>query len=198
MKAIEPLRPTVLSDEVGLAPGESHYNLNLMGVYQDSVTRGWAMQICRQATRWAGKASVQNTWYDASSLSNPGTFLEAVHAALMADVIVVSVYAAEELPHDLYVWFEAWVPRRLPRAGALAALIGVAGPPDSQSLRTIEYLQAVALKAQLDFVPRKRKRPIASPAASLKVIAEQAAIAPDLQKPRGQRGDAYGHWGLNE
>jgi hypothetical protein len=41
----------------------------------------------------------------------------------------------------------------------LRAFIGVAEPPDSQFARTSAYLQAVARKAQLDFIPQERKRP---------------------------------------
>jgi len=160
MKAVEIFDRTVLADEAALAPDESGYTLNIAGVYQDTVTRNWAMQTCRHATRLAGEERVRNKWYNANSFSDHGILQHAVHAALVADVILVSVYAAEELPLDLYVWFQAWLPRRPSRAGALTALIGVAEPPDSQYVRTLEYLQAVARKAQLDFVPQQRKRPL--------------------------------------
>ena len=89
--------------------------------------------------------------------------MEAVRAAVVADVIVVSVHAAGDLPLGLYVWIDVWLPRRLSRAGALAALIGVAEPADPHSVRTHEYLQAVARKGQLDYIPQERKRPVASP-----------------------------------
>ena len=187
------------ADEAAIAPDESAYALNVAGVYQDNVTRDWAMQTCRQATRLAEAERVQDTWYNANTLSDPGIFLDAVRAALMADVIVVSVHAADELPLDLYVWIDAWLPRRPSRAGALAALIGVNEPLDSQSVRTHEYLQAVARKAQLDFIPHKRKRPAAFPVSSIKLIAEQASpTTQSLQQIRDQRYDAYAHWGLNE
>jgi len=79
--------------------------------------------------------------------------MDAVRAALVADLIVVSVHAADELPLGLYVWIDAWLPRRTSREGALTALIGADEPQDPQSSRTREYLQAVARKAQLDFIP---------------------------------------------
>jgi hypothetical protein len=167
MKAMELLNRTVRPTGVDMALEESNYDLNLAGVYEDSVTRQWAMQMCRRATRLAGEAHMRATWYEVSSLSDPATLLKAVRSALVADVIVVAVYAAEELPLDLYVWFEVWLPRRLPRVGALTALIGVAEPLDSRAVSTLQYLQAVARKAQLDFVPRKRKRPAASPLAAI-------------------------------
>src|SRR5580698_10505736 len=135
MKASAFLKRPVDQLEVAMAPAEAAYSLTIAGVYQDSVTRDWAMQTCRRATQLVGEESVQNVWYDAKSLSDPGVFLDAVRAALVADVIVVSVYAAHELPLDLYVWVQAWLPRRHSRAGALTALIGVAEPPDSRFVR---------------------------------------------------------------
>jgi hypothetical protein len=160
MKPIELMQQTPLSDELAGAPDES-CALNVAGVYQDSVTRNWTMQFCHRATRLAGKESVQCAWFSTNSLSGTGKLMEAVSAAVVADVIVVSVYAEDELPLELYTWVQAWLPRRLLRAGALAALIGVAEPLESQSIRTITYLQAVALRARLDFIPQKHKRPSA-------------------------------------
>jgi hypothetical protein len=199
MKAGEFLERTAFWDGVTIAPDVSGYTLNIAGVYQDSVTRDWAMQSCRQATQLAGGERVQNTWYNTNSLSDPGILLNAVRAAVVADVIVISVYAADELPLDLYVWIEAWLPRRLSRRGALAALVGVAEPLDSPSVRTLEYLQALARKAQLDFIPQQRERPAASVGSSMDLITERASTAAQsLQELHSHRCDAYRHWGLNE
>jgi len=157
------------------------------------------MQSCRQATQLAGGERVQNTWYNTNSLSDPGILLDAVRAAVAADVIMISVYAADELPLDLYVWIEAWLPRRLSRRGALAALVGVAQPLDSPSVRTLEWLQALARKAQLDFIPQQRERPAASVVSSIDLITEPASTAAQsLQELHSHRYDAYRHWGLNE
>lgn len=158
---MELLQGPLLSDELAGALEESCI-LNVAGVYQDSVTREWAMQFCRRATRVAGEESVECAWYSTKSLRDTVWLGDAVSAALVADVIVVSVYAADELPLDLYAWVEAWLPRRLSRAGALAALIGVAEPLESQSIRTINYLRAVARRARLDFIAQERQRPATS------------------------------------
>jgi hypothetical protein len=143
----------LLSDEVTVAPTESEYALNIVGVYQDPVTQSWGVPMCRLATQLAGEDRIRNTWFDVHSLDDIGVLLEAVRAALLADVIVISVYAADELPLGLYVWIDAWLPRRTSRQGALTALIGAEEPQGPQSFRTREYLQAVARKAQLDFIP---------------------------------------------
>jgi hypothetical protein len=101
----------------------------------------------------AGKDHIRNKWYDVHSLSDLGILLEAVRAALVADVIVISVHAADELPLGLYVWIDAWLPRRTASEGALTALIGADEPQGPESFRTREYLQAVARKGHLDFIP---------------------------------------------
>jgi hypothetical protein len=199
MTAVDLLERKFLSDDVAIAPEESADTLNIAGVYQDAVTQEWAMQTCRRVAELAGEKRVQSTWYNANSLSDPANLLDAVRAALVADLIVVSIYAANELPNDLYVWIEAWLLRRLSRVGALAALIGVAEAFDSGSLRTLEYLQAVARKAQLDFFPHECKRPVVPPASSVRLITERTGTT--AQAPQefiGQRCDAYRHWGLNQ
>ena len=148
MNAIE-----LFSDEMTVAPRESGYELNIVGVYQDPLTQSWGVPMCRLAMQLAGEDLVRNTWYDVHSLSDLGILLAAVRAALVADVIVISVYAAEELPLGLYVWIDAWLPRQTSREGALTALIGADEPKDLRSFCTRDYLQAVARKAQLDFIP---------------------------------------------
>jgi hypothetical protein len=189
-KAFDLLHRPIRSDPLGLAADGAGYTLYIAGVYQDSVTQDWAMQNCRRAKQLAGEERVRNTWYDVHSLSDPKVFLNAVRDALVADVIMVSVYAADELPLDLYVWVQAWLPRRLLRAGALTAFIGVAEPPDYQFFRTVEYLQAVASKAQLDFIPQERMRPVASAAPYGEPIEGRCgATAQALQQRLGRRFD---------
>jgi hypothetical protein len=195
-KAVAILKPAVPAHDVAIAADESGYVLNIMGIYQDTVTRDWAIQICQQATQFARQGRVQNSWFTVNSLGDPGILTDAVFAALRADVIVVSIYAADELPIDLYVWFDAWLPRRPAHVSALTALIGVVESLDSQSVRTIQYLQSVAHKGQLDFIPQERKRPVTSPASRIGSAAGTTAQA--LQKLYGPRYDAYYHRGLNE
>ena len=142
--------------EPALSSNDSRSALNVVGVYQDPLTQSWTSPMCNLVTQLAQEEFIQNAWYEVSSLRDAGMFLEAVQAAREADVIVVSIYAAEELPLELYVWIDVWLPRRHSRTGALAALIGVADPPGPALNRTFEYLQAVARRAELDFIPQER------------------------------------------
>jgi hypothetical protein len=198
MKTVELLQRMVLSNEAA-TPDEMGYSLNIAGVYQDGVTQDWATQTCHLATQQARAGRVQNSWFNINSLGDPKILADAVSAALTADVIVVSVYAAGELPLDLYVWFDLWLPRRPARGGALAALVGIADPLDSRPARTFEYLHAMARKGQLDFIPQERRCPVTSSAFPPGLFAESASAAAQArQKLYGPRYDAYYHRGLNE
>jgi hypothetical protein len=144
------------------APDEAAYSLNVTGVYQDDVTRSWAVDTCRRASHLAGEEHIRDSWFIATSLSDPETLREAVQSALAADVIVISIYAVDELSLDLRVWIDTWLPRRLSRAGALAAVIGAAEPLGSRFARTYGFLEEVARKAELDFIPHERPLPASS------------------------------------
>jgi hypothetical protein len=199
MKTVGLLQRMVPSNDAPIVPDESGYTLNIVGVYQDGVTQDWVTQTCHSATQQARAGRVQSSWFNIHSLGDPKILEEAVRTALIADVIAVSIYAADELPLDLYVWFDLWLPRRPAHGGALTALVGVAEPSDSHSARTFEYLQAVARKGQLDFIPQERRRPVTSPASSLGLFTEPAsATAQARQMLYGPRYDAYYHRGLNE
>jgi hypothetical protein len=52
MKGIE-----LLSDEMTVAPRESGYELNIVGVYQDPLTQSWGVPMCRLAMQLAETAA---------------------------------------------------------------------------------------------------------------------------------------------
>ena len=60
---------------------EAAYPLNVAGVYQDSVTRGWAVQAYLPPLPQVEKDQIRKKWYDVHSLSEPEILLEAVLAA---------------------------------------------------------------------------------------------------------------------
>lgn len=167
------------------------YLLNIAGVYEDDVTRNWALDSCRRAAQLAGEERIQDTWYSADSLKDPGTLTEAVRAALVADVIVISIYAVEELPLDLQVWIDNWLARRLSRAGALAAVIGVAEPLGSGFVRTRGYLEEVARKAELDFIPHERPHRASRIKRDAARAGDTAQLLLDLKGQPGN-GDSQG------
>jgi hypothetical protein len=150
--------PSGLPGKLETGPDSSGDGFQIVIVYQGTLAQDRARQMCHPVRQKFGGEYVQDTWHEVNSLGNTEILLEAVRAALTADVIVIAVQAADELPPELCVWIDLWLPRRRARAGALAALIGVAGQPEPQAARTQEYLQAVARRGQLDFMPYEHPR----------------------------------------
>jgi hypothetical protein len=156
------LKRNTPSDEAEFVPPEAENALNVALVYQDIPTRKWATQVCDQVTQLAGKDAVRCTWWEISRLSDPEMLKDAVLTTMQADVILISIYNAEELPVDLCVWIDAWLPRRSLQTGALIALISVPGQTSAQLEHARGYLRAVAHKGRLDFLLRERRLPVAS------------------------------------
>ncbi len=152
-------RAAPADEQLELASSETEYALNVVLIYQDAPTRKWATQVCDHVSRLTGDDAVRCTRWDVSRLSDPKVFKQAVLTAVQADVILISIYDADELPVDLCVWIDAWLPRRSLPTGAMIALISVPGQAGAQSDQARRYLRAVARKGQLDFLLRERKLP---------------------------------------
>jgi hypothetical protein len=135
------------------------FALKVAVVYQDPVTRHWANELWGRVGDLMGTVSTHRESWDLQQLRDPVTFTRAAELAAEADVVVVSVRGAGELPLVLLNWIEAWVPRRAGRIGALVALIGLPPHPDAQAQNTRQYFEAVARQGGLDFLPRERRLP---------------------------------------
>lgn len=158
------LERTGTLDVVDFTPSETEpgYALNVAMVYQDALTRKWATQVCDQVTRLAGKDAVHCTQWEIRRLNDLCVLKDAILMTMVADVILVSVYDAEELPKDFRVWMDAWLARRYLPTGALIALISARGEKSSQTKPARDYLRAAARKGRLDFLLRERRLPVKS------------------------------------
>ena len=156
------LERTTPLDELEFAPPETEYGLNVALVYQDFPTRKWATQMCDQMAQLAGKGAVHCSSWEINRLSDPEVLMDAILMTLVADVIMVSIYDAKELPIELCGWINAWLPYRSLPTGALIALINVPGQPGAQTNHARDYLRSVARVGRLDFLLRERRLPVAS------------------------------------
>ena len=156
------LEPAPASERTA-SSAEAGYVLNVTMVYQDLATRDWATEMWGRVAQLVGQESINAASWKISDLARPGILAEAVESAARADVVVAAVSAAEELPSDLYVWFDIWLPRRTRSTGALVALIGLPEAASHQSSHAQEYFQSVARKGRLDYFPQKRLLPVLAP-----------------------------------
>ncbi len=137
--------------------------LKVVVVYQDSLTRAWALDLWDRVNSALKNESVFLQSWRMADLTHARVLPEAIAAAATADILLVSVRAAAELPPALSVWVEGWIPRRGQLAGTLVALLGTSDEPPVEPPPVEHYLQAVAQRAKLDFMPRQRVLPAGVP-----------------------------------
>ena len=171
-----------------MARNEIEPALNVATVYQDPLTRQWTTELWDQVGQLVGGGSICHQSWKISDLTDARVFADAVQAVAQADVLVVSVRDAGELPVNLYVWIDAWMPRRAGREGALVALIGVPPQPDTRAGHAHTYLETVARWTGLDFLPRERKLP-EEPSA----LSALAGTTPAASLTMAWAGGAPGH-----
>ncbi len=153
------VEPIVLSRAGDGKPEKSSPPLHIAAVYEDPLTRGWALQTCAHAAQLVPKVPVHTTWWKIRFLEEPQIFEIAVQAAARADVVCVSLHAAEKAPSALSRWFEAVMTLRLANQGALVALVGANQQARPHLGSTMEYLRAMAERGRLTFMPREMKMP---------------------------------------
>jgi hypothetical protein len=157
-------RVTVVDRSVAFEPAarppkNNEAPLNVVMLYQDSLTRHWATELWDRLRHVIGTEGIWRQSWRISELTDPCVFSDAVEGAAAADVLVVSVRDPGDWSMGLHLWIDAWLPKRAGREGALVALIGLPGQPNAACGNAHQYLEAVARKAGLDFLPRERKLP---------------------------------------
>ena len=80
----------------------------------------------------------------------------ASSTAMRADVIVISVHAAEGLPLPFYTWTNAWASHRLELNGVLVGLLGAPGVKNQRSGRVGDFLRLLAKQARLHLLLDQR------------------------------------------
>jgi hypothetical protein len=176
MQTVTLLDRTISTERAARAPNESEPALNVITLYQDSLTRYWASELWDRVGQLIHCGNVCHKSWKTSDLLRTDVFADAVQAAAEADVLMIAIRDEGELAHFLCDWIVAWIPRRAGREGALVALIGVPEQQDPQSARAYQYLQDVARRAGVDFLPRERKLPNERLAMSTSLEVSPAAI----------------------
>jgi hypothetical protein len=149
-----------MADGTAIALMDGGYALNVALVYQDALTRQWAGRVRDRMAEVVGEAAIRCTEWKISDLRERRAFSEGAAVLARADVIVVSLYAAERLPAIFYLWVNLWLQQRSGLPGALVAL--VLSPEESNPAATNEtrrYLAAVASQDCLEFFLQECNQP---------------------------------------
>ena len=158
------MQPTVLKgrsdreSEPAISSPKAGYALNVAVVYQDALTRQWAGQVRDLMAGVVGQDAIRGTECKISDLVESRAYWEGVAALAHADVIVVSLNAADRLPGGFYLWVNMWLQERSGRPGVLVALLNAPEDANSGAIETQRYLSAVARQGQLQFLINERSR----------------------------------------
>ena len=133
--------------------------LSLAVVYGDSLSLEWASQVCHRAVYAANLDTIQFTCWQSQALANPSLRRRAVQSASLADMIVVALKEHGEVPPELRVWTEEWLPQRRQNWGALVALVGHPEPTPPAPSPIAAYLRTIAARANLDYFTQELQYP---------------------------------------
>jgi hypothetical protein len=135
---------------------EPSYALKVTVIYQDPAGHNWAREICSRVQLAIGEDALRIMAWSMDELNCLEPWCQAVEAASNADIIVVAVRAEGQLPLDVGIWLDTWLPQRHARPGALIALLSVPDQPGLRPFQIQESLHEVAQKSHLDFFLQER------------------------------------------
>ena len=156
MRPASLVMPKRCSPQNSPATNEPDYALKVTVIYQDHAGYHWAREICSQVQHVIGEDALRIEAWSIDELNCLEPWCQAVEAASNADLIVVAVRAEGQLPLDVGIWLDTWLPQRRARPGALIALLSVPDQPGFRPFQVQESLHEVAQKSHLDFFLQER------------------------------------------
>jgi len=132
------------------------------------------------------------TWCRFKYFSDPAVASEAAEIAAQADLIIVSIQRAQDLPLEVKAWFERWLPNRESSDGALVLLQTSEEP--SSTISQTSYLYLLAQRANLDYLSLAN----AAPSTSTDRIPENLALSQPLGLDSTRNSQHYSRSGINE
>lgn len=173
--------------------------INLAVIYEDGSTREWARAACKLVNELAGVDCMRSRAWSVTQLNDPAVFPKAARTAALADVIILALHAAAELPALLCAWFEVWLPLRDRPVGALVSLMDVNGKSKIVPFDVRNYLGAVAQRGRLDLLIEEQKLP-APPTKTVlsEKNPESLGARFDSADQESNPYERWNHWGIND
>ena len=165
-------------------------------LYEDVATRDAAVELCDTLTaKFGADLEFEFTWWGFRYLADDEIAKQAAGAALAADLILVSVRQAEDLPLEVKAWFERWLSDRQPAEGALVVLESSPAEVRGYAMRD-PYLQLVALRARMDYLPLREGQLT----QGTNGFSPDGFSLPRIPETNGnpRQEDHYTGWGINE
>ena len=175
-------------------PGPETGVCAIVVLYEDNSSRDAAIQLCKTLEKvFDAELDFETTWCRFKYFSDPTVASEAAQIASHADLIIVSIPRAQDLPLEVKAWFERWLPDRESSDGALVLLQTSEAPASPQNLQT-SYLYLLAQRANLDYLSLSN----ANSSNSADRIPEKLTLSQPLDFDSNRNSQHYPRFGINE
>jgi hypothetical protein len=175
-------------------PGPETGVCAIVVLYEDNSSRDAAIRLCKTLERtFHTDLDFEITWCRFKYFSDPAVASEGAEIAAQADLIIVSIQRAQDLPLEVKAWFERWLPDRESTEGALVLLQTCEEPPSSTISQT-SYLYLLAQRANLDYLSLSH----AGPSISTERKPENLALSQPLGLDSTRNSQHYSRSGINE
>jgi hypothetical protein len=187
LDALESQQPPCLEERVSLAV-----------IYDNLLAQRQAMEVCSRLVQQLGEEFEFDTdCWSFEQVSQAGIAEEAASHAADADILIVAVAEAEQLPNSLKLWIEMWLARKTDWDTALVALTGVTPEPGTAPSAAQEYLKRIASEVGLSYFARQFNRPKELSISAMEALLERANTVTPLLEDILRPPQAV-RWGINE
>jgi hypothetical protein len=144
-------------------PGPETGVCAIVVLYEDNSSRDAAIHLYQTLEKvFHEDLDFEITWCRFKYFNDPTVASEAAQIASQADLIIVAIQRAQDLPLEVKAWFERWLPNRESTEGALV-LLQTSEEPPSPTISQTSYLYLLAQRANLDYLSLSNAAP-SSPA----------------------------------
>jgi hypothetical protein len=175
-------------------PGPETGICAIVVLYDDNSSRDAAIDLCKSLEKiFHAELDFEITWCRFKYFSDPDVKSEAAEIASQADLIIVSIQRAEDLPLEVKAWFERWLPDRESTEGALVLLQTSEVAPNPQNSQS-SYLYLLAQRGNLDYLSLSN----AEPSISSDRTPENLTLSPPLGLDSNPNSQNFSRFGINE
>ena len=175
-------------------PGPETGVCAIVVLYEDNSSRDAAIRLCQSLEKiFQADLDFEIAWCRFKYFNDPAVASEAAEIAAQADLIIVSIQRAQDLPLEIKAWFERWLPDRESIEGALVLLQTSEEPSSPQNLQS-SYLYLLAQRANLDYLSLSN----AGPSTSTQRIPEGLTLSQPLGADSTRNSQHYSRSGINE
>lgn len=134
-------------------PGPETGVCAIVVLYDDNSSRDAAIRLCNSLEKaFHSELDFHITWCRFKYFKDPAVASEAAELAADANLLLVAIQCADDLPLEVKAWFERWLPNRELSDGALVLLNTSGLPSPPPTIPHTSYLYLLAQRGNLDYI----------------------------------------------